>query len=265
MAEGLHTGQVESSDVVRSVQRALRVLEVVASRPDGLTAKAIARRAQIALSTTYHLLNTLVAEGYLVRLEGAHGYGLGYQVSALSRSLRQQLGVTWAVDAAVTELHKQAGAAAYYMVFRDSELVLAHVVDSPEAGRVDPLDVGFGAAAHALACGKVMLAALAPRDRREYLHQRGLPAFTERTTTDRARLDQELAQVAAEGLATDQGEFRPDVACLAAPVVGHDGRVAGCVSVSLPAAEFRRRRWRLEPVLREGAARTSRALPVAAG
>src|SRR5919198_2006316 len=162
MAEGLHTGQVESSDVVRSVQRALRLLEVVASRPDGLTAKAIARRAQIALSTTYHLLNTLVAEGYLVRLEGAHGYGLGYQVSALSRSLRQQLGVTWAVDAAVTELHKQAGAAAYYMVFRDSELVLAHVVDSPEAVRADPLDAGFGAGGGAPGPGQGMAGGPAP-------------------------------------------------------------------------------------------------------
>src|SRR5919198_1678808 len=138
MAEGLHTGQVESSDVVRSVQRALRVLEVVASRPDGLTAKAIARRAQIALSTTYHLLNTLVAEGYLVRLEGARGYGLGYQVSALSRSLRQQLGVTWAVDAAVTELHKQAGGAPLQQGFPRSQLGPAPPGGSPPAGRGRP-------------------------------------------------------------------------------------------------------------------------------
>jgi DNA-binding IclR family transcriptional regulator len=265
MAEALRVGLVESPDLVKSVQRALRVLEVVAERPDGLTAKAVARRAHIALSTTYHLLNTLVAEGYVVRLEGARGYGLGYQVSALSRSLRQRLGVTWAVEAAVAELHQRARAAACYTVFRDNELVVAHVVDSPDTPRVDPLDVGFAAAAHALACGKVMLASLASGERQEYLRQHGLAAFTERTQTDPSGLERELERVAGAGLATDLGEFRPDVACLAAPVHGPDGAVVGCVSVSLPLGGFEARRAQLEPVVRDAAARSSRALPVPVG
>ena len=45
------------------------------------------------------------------------------------------------------------------------EVVIAHVADSSAAPRVDPLDVGFHQAAHALAFGKVMLASLAPADR----------------------------------------------------------------------------------------------------
>jgi DNA-binding IclR family transcriptional regulator len=265
MAQAAPVGPIGASDLVRSVQRALRVLEIVAERPDGLTAKAVARRAGIALSTAYHLLNTLVAEGYVVRLDGVRGFGLGYRVSALSRSLRDKLGVTWAVDAAVTELHQRAGAAAYYAVFRGADLVVAHVVDSPDTPRADPAEVGFADAAHALAAGKLMLAALPPEQRRQRLQQRGLPAFTRLTITDPARLERELVRVAASGMAAAVGEFLPGVACLAARVTAPDGSPAdACVSVSLPAAEFDARRAELEPLVRQAAARTGRALAAAA-
>jgi hypothetical protein len=54
-------------DFVQSVSRALRVLELVGNEP-GLPVKAIARRAGLNISTTYHLVRTLAYEGYLVRL-----------------------------------------------------------------------------------------------------------------------------------------------------------------------------------------------------
>ena len=257
------TWAAQPPNMVQSVQRALRILEVVAESPDGIPAKAIARRLNLALSTTYHILHTLVAEGYVVRLEGMRGFGLGYKVPALTRDLRGKLGVSPAVAAAVEEVHRRAGAAAYYAVYRDREVVIAHVADSSAAPRVDPLDVGFHQAAHALAFGKVMLASLAPAARREYLRERGLPVFTERTTTEGARLERDLARVATLGLGADIEEFQPGLACVAAPVVGADGTVTGAVSVSVPAAKLVADRPRLEAAVREGAARISRALAIA--
>lgn len=94
------TWAAQPPNMVQSVQRALRILEVVAESPDGIPAKAIARRLNLALSTTYHILHTLVAEGYVVRLEGMRGFGLGYKVPALNRDLRGKLGVSPAVAAA---------------------------------------------------------------------------------------------------------------------------------------------------------------------
>jgi len=169
----------------------------------------------------------------VVRLDGVRGFGLGYRIPALNRDVRSKLGVTPAVAAAVEEVHRRA-AAAYYAVYRDRDVVIAYVADSSEAPRVDPLDVGFHQAAHALA--KVMLASLPPAARREYLRERGLPVFTERTTTEGARLERDLARVATIGLGADVEEFQPGLACVTAPVVGIDGAVSGAVSVSVPVA-----------------------------
>jgi hypothetical protein len=74
-----------------SVRRALRVLEVVADAGDGITAKSVARRLDDNLSTTYHLLTSLVDDGDLVRLEPARGFGLGPKLPALNDRLRAQL------------------------------------------------------------------------------------------------------------------------------------------------------------------------------
>ena len=247
-------------DLVGSVQRALRVLEVVADHPDGIQAKAVARRLDLPLSTAYHLLNTLVAEGYLLHLEEARGYGLGYKIPALDRSLRHKLGVSPAVAAALGQVHQCAKAAAYYAVFRDADIVVAHVADAPETPRVDPLDVGFNDAAHALAFGKVMLASLSPDDRHEYLEAHGLPAFTEQTTVDEPELEVELKEVADRGLGLDLEEFRPGLACVAAPVLAADGTVLGGVAISVPAASFQHAQPRLAGAVRQGARRIGRAL-----
>ena len=251
------------NDLLESVQRALRVLEVVSAAEDGIPAKAVARRAGLKLSTTYHVLHTLVAEGYLVHFEDRRGYGLGYKIPSLYRRLRMKLDVPPTVAAVVAEVHERADAAAYFAAYRDTEIVVVHVVDSPRTPRVDPLDVGFTAAPHATAFGKVMLSTLSPARRRSLLSG-GLPRLTPLTLTDRQELEEELATVRTSGVAVEAEEFQRTVSCLAAPVRHATGAVVGAIAVSVPAAEFERRRRHLEEVVRAGAARAGQAATLVA-
>jgi IclR family transcriptional regulator, acetate operon repressor len=62
--------------LIQSVQRALRLLEVVAQHEGRAHAKELSRAAGLTLPTTYHLLRTLTHEGYLRRLdEGTYVLG----------------------------------------------------------------------------------------------------------------------------------------------------------------------------------------------
>ncbi len=237
-----------------SVQRALRVLDVVAEADDGVTAKAIARRAGLKLSTTYHLINTLVNEGYLVRLDDRHGFGVGYEIPKLYQRLCSKLDVPPEIAASVASVHQEAQAAAYFASFRDAEIVLVHVVDSPSCPRIDMLDVGFAESAHATAFGKVMLSTLPPGARRTYLSVHGMQQLTPLTVTDRWELEAELDQARLRGVVAEVEEFQLKSACLAAPVRNPAGRVVGTMAVSVPAAQFGERRPALERIVRKGAA-----------
>lgn len=245
----------EPSGLIGSAQRALRVLDIVGTAGDGITAKAVARRAGYTLSTTYHLLNTLVHEGYLVRLGHGRGFGLGYKIGLLYRRLCAELDVGQELQDELRLLHHRAEAAAYYTVFRDTDIVVAAVADSPAFPRATPLDFGFHEAAHATAFGKVLLASLPRRERREYLAGAGMPRLTARTTVRAVDLDTELAHVSRAGVAMEVEEFQPELACLSAPVVDTQGRVTGAVAFSVPSSEFPARRLHLERMARAGAAR----------
>lgn len=251
------TYAADTGDLLGSVRRALTVLEAVAAGGDGITAKAVARRAGITLPTTYRLLNTLVHDGYLVRLNHARGYGLGYKLTGLHRRLCQELEVTPGVSRTLHRIHQECGAAAYYTVFRDEEIVIAKVVDSPAARRAEPLDIGFHQAPHATAFGKVMLSSLPAARRREYLRREGLAQLTASTITAPEVLEGHLARVRTSGVAVETGEFLPGVCCVAAPVFHAGGQVAGAVSMSVPADTFAPRRNQLEDAVRLGAGHVS--------
>lgn len=250
----------EVSGVLSSVHRALRVLEVVAEVGDGVTAKAVARRLGYKLPTTYNLLNSLVTEDYLVHLDGARGYGLGYKIAELHDSLRRQLHVSGQIAAVVRDMHEGAEAAAYYTVFREADVVVAHIDDCSAHPRARPLSVGFHEACHATAYGKVMLAELPPAALAARASADGLPRLTDRTLGTLADLARELIKVRHDGIGVEIEEFLPGLACLAAPVRDITGAVQAAVAVSVTPEDFAERREWLEKWVRTGADRASQAL-----
>lgn len=243
-----------------SITRALRVVEAVAAAGDGVTAKAIARRLGCPLPTVYRALGTLVDEGYLVRLHDVRGYGLGYRVAELHRSLTEQVRPAEPLRAALHDVHTSAGAASYLAVFRDVDVVVADVDDCADHPRPVDLAVGVPTPAHATAAGKVMLAGLRPARLAELLERTGLPRVGPHTVADRRALDRELMRIRSDGAAVEVEEFAAGVAGVAAPVRGADGEVGAALGVSVTRAEFTARRWELERLVRAAAARAAAAL-----
>ena len=83
---------------------------------------------------------------------------------------------------------------------------------------LEDLEVGLPAAAHATAAGKALLSTMPSSRRRSYLEEQGLRPFTARTTTDRERLEADLASVRPGAPVVGHGEFRDGVSCAAALV-----------------------------------------------
>lgn len=233
--------------------RALRVLEVVAAAGDGVTAKAIARRLACPLPTVYRALATLVDEGYLVRLNAVRGYGLGYRVAELHRSLLDQVRPPAGTRVVLHELHTAAEAAVYLAVFRDEDVVVADVDDCALHPCPDALQAGEPIAAHASACGKVLLAELRPTRLAELVGRAGLPRLAPHTVPDRRALDRDLMRIRLDGVAVEVEELAAGVAGVAAPVHGPDGAVTGAVGVSVSRTDFGVRRWDLERLVRASA------------
>lgn len=246
--------------LIRSADRALRLLDAVASSPDGLTAGELAERLTLSSATVYRLLGTLSDRDFLVRTEAAR-YILGRAIDELGRAVRAQLVVTSEVRGILAGMHDSAHAPAYLTVFRGDDIAVAHVADSAQHPRIGQLHVGFADAAHVTAFGKIMLAERDDAALRRYLERHGAPKIGPRSVTGEAHLRVQLDEVRAQQVAIEVDEYMPQLACIAAPVRSRSGRTVGAVSLSTSTADFGSRAHELEKIVRRGAWHVSSSMP----
>jgi DNA-binding IclR family transcriptional regulator len=251
------TEQSTGPTLIHSVQRALRLLEVVAEFDGRAQAKELARVAGFTLPTTYHLLRTLTHEGYLQRLDDG-GYVLGHRLDIMLRHGRAARTVAQARPA-LEWLRDELSSAVYLARYEDGEVVILDIVDSPKAPRID-LWVGIHDAAHATALGKSILGQLSADAREEYLSSHPLHQLTRHTLVSLARLRDRLPGPAA--VAVDNEEYAVGIGCLAAPISTPD--VVGSIGVVTPPRTLPGT-IRLRQKLALGAARVSRAFALISG
>src|SRR5260370_35721124 len=101
--------------LIGSVQRALHLREAACNHPNAAPAKLLAREAGIHLGTAYHLLRTLVYEGYVTRLADG-SYVLSDRVQSLLAHSRYQAALS-RIRPALAMLRDEVRAAAYLALY----------------------------------------------------------------------------------------------------------------------------------------------------
>lgn len=216
--------------LITSVQRALRLLEAVTTHENGAPAKQLARETGLPLATAYHLLRTLVHDGYVRKLDDG-GYVLGDKVQMLHTDGRGQVLLS-RVRPTLAALRDEFATAAYLTFYEEGEIRVAEIVDGPQAPRVD-LWVGFEDAGHATALGKSVLRELDDASRKDYLSRHSLADLTPRTITSRTELLRRLDSSPVAPAVTDLEEYALGTVCVAVPV--YSGDTLGSLGVSLRA------------------------------
>lgn len=230
--------QAEPSDLIRSVSRALRVLEAVGQSPRGLTVKQIARRCDFTVATTYHLVRTLAYEGYVIRRENGT-YVVGLEIADRYRELVLAFRGPSAVIERLRRAAAETGYTHYLGRFIGGRIAVTAVAEGPRTPAFDDLVPGYDDAAHATALGKALLATMSQDQRFRFLKEYGMRAYTSATLTSPEALDSDLAAGDRRGMQIEIGQFRQGLACAAVMVVNDrdpDRRVV--LACGLPPAEL---------------------------
>lgn len=213
--------------LIGSVQRALRLVDIVANSPRPLPVKMLAAITGLTPGTTYNLVRTLVHEGYL--WSEPDGLVLGSRFPALQLEADSRGVFLARVRAALRDVTDEVGATAYLSRFDDGEMHLVDIVDAVHNPRVE-LWVGLQSSAHATALGKQILAELPGDDRLDYLSRHRLEELTPRTIRDRHTLLTQLEH--APGWVIDHEEYAIGATCVAVPVIAPN--VTASLAISLP-------------------------------
>ncbi|MET9253673.1 IclR family transcriptional regulator C-terminal domain-containing protein [Streptomyces sp. NPDC003717] len=213
------------------MQRAMRLLECVASHAYGAPAKQLARETRLALPTAYHLLRTLVHEGYLRREKGL--FFLGPAAERLSSSGAEQLRRGTMADA-MAHWRDAIGAPVYFAVYREGEIDVVCVSDSSGSpAAVEWAD--FRETGHAHAVGQCLLSQLDEDARRDHLDRHPVRTLTPYTVRDGRGLLKRLEHLRRMAPVTERQEYALGTVCAAIPLTV--GSVAATMALSLPARQ----------------------------
>lgn len=231
-------GDEPPPDLIRSVSRALRIVEAVGDTPKGLTPKQIARKCELNLATVYHLVRTLSYEGYLHRrYDGTFVPGLNF--SDRYREMSAAFSAPVNVADGLRRAAGRTGYSHYLGRFVNGRVAIIGVAEGSRSPHVEDLIVGFDDGAHATALGKALLGALSQPARRRYLRESGMRRYTQKTIIEGDQLEYELTLHGERGLFVEVEQYRPAVACAATLVsCGPDPARVVVLACTLPMAEF---------------------------
>ncbi len=224
-------GRAEGAAVVQSVDRALRILELLA-RHGSMAVTEVAAELGVHKSTAFRLLVVLENRG-LVQQVGERGkYQLGFGIARLAGATTARLDLTQQSRPVSERLAAQVGETVNVAVLETDCAVNIDQVRGPAA--VSACNrVGQRTPLHATSSGKVLLAHARPEDRERFLAGR-LDRFTAGTVTDAAALRRELDETVRDGYAFTAGELELGLNAVAAPIRLYDGTVIAAISVSGP-------------------------------
>jgi IclR family transcriptional regulator, acetate operon repressor len=247
-----------SHDLLGTVRRALRVLDLLAECGP-VSPRQIASALDLNLSTVYHVLNTLAADGYAARNE-AGAYALGHKAARLSDAYVRSLPLTPDLRAILRRLAEATHESAYLALLHDRDVVVAEIVESEQHVRVASLYPGYAENLHARALGKAVLAHCEPAFVAAHFAAAPLLRLTPATLVDAAKLEADFVRCRARGYAEDLEEFAPGVCCIAAPFFSGDGAIFGALSVAVPSFRFRAARSKARAAVTNAARSATDAL-----
>ncbi|WSQ19926.1 helix-turn-helix domain-containing protein [Streptomyces zaomyceticus] len=210
------------------MQRALRLLEAVSSHADGAPAKQLARETGLPLPTTYHLLRTLTHEGYLVREKGVFVLGdaavrLAGGGAVQNRRIK--------IEDSLARWRDEIGVPVYFALYREGEIELVAVADTPSAPAVEEW-ADFRETAHAHAIGQCLLSQLDLKSRQDHLERHPVEAITPYTVRNRHVLLDRLGGLGRMEPLVERQEYALGTVCAAIPITA--GSAAAAMAISLP-------------------------------
>jgi IclR family KDG regulon transcriptional repressor len=218
---------------VQSLGRAFGILEAVARHREGIGLAELSRLVGLHNSTTFHLAKTMVSLGYLRQEKDSKRYRVGRPLFALAASALDEIEMVNVATPVLEDLSRETSESSHFAVRMGDAIVVIARTSGPGAFQLTDR-VGVVRPAHCTALGKIILASLRPDQLDRFLKRVDMKPSTAKSITDVAVLLREITEIRRTGIAFDDGEFNPEVRCVAVPVTDFTGQVIGALGISGP-------------------------------
>ncbi len=224
---------------VPALEKALDILEYIASRGDFVTIKEISAQLSIPTATAYRTVNYLLSRHYLrqnLEIEGE--YFLGPQIQRLSDVIARQFDIVALAKPVMRQLASQCGHTVQLGVLQGFEVVyIEQILPAQPVNIIAALRTGLPV--NVSASGKILVAHMTPEEQTHFLDNASLETRTHRSLTDRQAFMAELQKVKSQGYAVDYEEYARGIGCVAVPIRNFRGQVIAAIGITGHSSDFK--------------------------
>ena len=221
-----------SSQNHRMLELSMKILEAVATNPEGMSVSDVYSSFGIPKSSASTLLRTFQNMGYMMR-DKAGVFHIGpkaFQVG--TRFAENDEGYTYA-GLILDDLVSEVGETAHLGILNDAEVMYVCKSECSHAVRMIS-QVGKLIPAHATAVGKALLSVKTDDEVRKLYKDKPLVKLTQHTITDIDQLIEQLHQIRYTGFATEREESTEGVSCIATPLCEKTRGNPAAISIAIP-------------------------------
>ena len=222
---------------VKSLVKALTILEVLADEDPPYTLTQLSRRLQLHVSTVHRLLVNLLRHGFVEEDTVSGGYQLSYGVLRMGLRVLDRLDFRRAAQPLLRDLNLRTRETVHLAILQETQAISIDKYLSPQPVGLDAR-LGGIMPLHCTGVGKTLLAHQSEETLNRIAQSPGFTRMTARTITALPQLRKELQQIRDQGYTIDQEEAVEGLSCVAGPIFNHSGQVVAAFSVAGPATRL---------------------------
>jgi len=237
--QGDEEGAGASTYLVPGLERGLRILTEFSAREPVLGAPELSRRIGIPRTTTFRLLQTLEALGFIERANGDKQYRLSVAVLRLGFEYLSSLELTDFGTPVLERLRDATGLSTHLLIRdgRDVVFVAKAQTREPMFSAVK-VQVGTRLPAHATVHGQVLMGDLTLTELRALYPEKQLERYTDRTPATVTDLYARVREFVQQGYALSEASFETGISVVSAPVRDQSGRIVAAITATVPRSDI---------------------------
>jgi Transcriptional regulator len=222
---------------IKSIVKAFYIIDIVSDHKDGLSLTKISKSLQISVSSTHHLVSTLVGTGFLKQDETTKTYKLGLKTLEIGNKYLKNLSFASISAPYLKKIQSEINETVNLTEIEDMELVVIETLNTSHTIRPFQVTVAKDEY-HASALGKIVLSSLSEIKLLKYIENVTLKKYTSNTIIKIHELREALENIKRDKISYDNEELEDGLFCIAVPIYNLKKIVIGAIGVSIPKQRY---------------------------
>ncbi len=217
---------------VPAIDRTIMLLKAIAEHPRGISLARLTSETGIPKSSLFRIISTLKKHLVIVEDPEKLTYNLGMKLAEWGNAALERIDLKAIVHPYLVRLSVETKKSFYLAMLDDYEVIIVDRADTTDIWQI-VTRLGQRSPIHCTASGMAMVSEMREEQLDEIIREKGLRKYTNKTIVTARALKKKLGEVRTLGYAVADGDYKPDLFALAAPIKDHKGKIVGSIMAGL--------------------------------